>query len=432
MAGRPSARAIGAVATLLIHLVATSAAADLFNQRNQLIGERAALMGGAFTALANDISAAYYNPAGLAYGPRFRVSLSGSAYSYVNERRTEKSPSLETPTELGNSRFNIIPTTFGLSFRVSDRVVLGLSVFELDHPRFDAVSFSTGGIVIDRGRGPVRYEEQVLRIRLETQSILSGPSVAWRVHDDLSLGLSVFYHYFQGSSGNSTILSNAAGDQEQSVTQSELSSGGLVLNFGLLWRPLPGWRFGLTYSSETLPITGTNTFFIGGVNSQGITLVEKGEVRGDVRLPSRLTLGIAYERPGSFALSFDATVYFSMWYSAPREVLRIADPMKAHVETEHLDLALGAEYVLSERWVLRGGLYTNTSGATREDADLRINHIGATFGLGYVKQGLSTGLGLNVMVGQTGYQSVPGSASQVEWRRVQVQLVYGGSARFFE
>ena len=45
-------------------------------RRNLFIGERASLLGGAFTALADDASAGYYNPAGLVQSPGFTVSAS--------------------------------------------------------------------------------------------------------------------------------------------------------------------------------------------------------------------------------------------------------------------------------------------------------------------------------------------------------------------
>ena len=42
----------------LLAIAARPAAADVFNQRNHLVGLRATLMGGAYTAIADDISAA--------------------------------------------------------------------------------------------------------------------------------------------------------------------------------------------------------------------------------------------------------------------------------------------------------------------------------------------------------------------------------------
>ena len=56
--------------------------AELFNQRNYLVGERAAMMGGAYTALSEDLSGAFYNPAGIAFTEGALISLSANVYSY--------------------------------------------------------------------------------------------------------------------------------------------------------------------------------------------------------------------------------------------------------------------------------------------------------------------------------------------------------------
>jgi long-subunit fatty acid transport protein len=56
--------------------------------KNTLIGDRAATMGGAYTAIADDASGSFYNPAGLALAQG--NSLSGSANVYQINRSTYK------------------------------------------------------------------------------------------------------------------------------------------------------------------------------------------------------------------------------------------------------------------------------------------------------------------------------------------------------
>ncbi|MCP5496600.1 MAG: hypothetical protein H7A23_18790 [Leptospiraceae bacterium] len=45
-----------------------------------LYGSRSSGLGGAFTAVADDPSGAYYNPAGLIFSPNDSLSISGNAY----------------------------------------------------------------------------------------------------------------------------------------------------------------------------------------------------------------------------------------------------------------------------------------------------------------------------------------------------------------
>src|SRR5262245_21017183 len=50
------------------------------NFRPYIVGSRAAGMGGAFTALADDGSGPFYNPGGIAFAKRSSLSLSASVY----------------------------------------------------------------------------------------------------------------------------------------------------------------------------------------------------------------------------------------------------------------------------------------------------------------------------------------------------------------
>lgn len=58
-------RKIGYV--LLAMGTALSVQADVFHYSNLLIGDRAIGFGGAYTAIADDASGVYYNPAGLGF-----------------------------------------------------------------------------------------------------------------------------------------------------------------------------------------------------------------------------------------------------------------------------------------------------------------------------------------------------------------------------
>jgi hypothetical protein len=58
--------------------------ADDGNYRPYLIGARAGGMGGAATALSDDASGPFYNPAGIAYVKHSQLSLSGSLFGVVS------------------------------------------------------------------------------------------------------------------------------------------------------------------------------------------------------------------------------------------------------------------------------------------------------------------------------------------------------------
>src|SRR5215468_11845785 len=76
------ARRVGAVLVMLAAGVARSQGIES-NFRPYLVGGRAAGMGGAFTALADDGSGGYYNPGGLAFIRASSLSFSLNAYGLV-------------------------------------------------------------------------------------------------------------------------------------------------------------------------------------------------------------------------------------------------------------------------------------------------------------------------------------------------------------
>src|ERR1700744_18403 len=95
---------------LLIALVLAAAAAraDDSNFRPYVVGSRAAGMGGAFTAIADDGSGAFYNPGGIAFAARTQLSLSGSVYGLATGSFKD---ALGDGHDFSYHSLNISPTT---------------------------------------------------------------------------------------------------------------------------------------------------------------------------------------------------------------------------------------------------------------------------------------------------------------------------------
>jgi len=74
-------------------------------------------MGGAFTALADDGSALYYNPGGLAFVRRSQLSLSGSAYGLVSGRQAD---ALGDGHDFTFRDLNIFPVSTSAVWKLAD------------------------------------------------------------------------------------------------------------------------------------------------------------------------------------------------------------------------------------------------------------------------------------------------------------------------
>jgi long-chain fatty acid transport protein len=430
-------RNLGAWSLGVVLVLAQPARADFFNGRNVLIGERATLLAGAFTALSDDASAGYYNPAGLVQAPGFTVSASADVYAFYVLSRTEQVNDAGDRLPLSFVRTVILPSTFALSYRVHPRVTVAAHVFSPDRFRLSAIN-SIDAAVVARGLGDQPYGGLSRSARFDQQSTLYGASAGFAVAEWFSFGASLHYHlaqtsqalastYFTRPSADGTV----PGDQATLLADNEVTSGGLIPQVGVLFRLPAGFRVGASWQCETLMLHSQNSWATTLSTSTQGQLFDSGTVRGDTRYPHRFALGLAWQSP-ALTLSLDLIAYAPLDYDAPHEVFRTEYPDNRHREDAHFDASLGAEITLSDTFVLRGGLFTNTSSASTQFAEERINLYGGVVGLGVRKDGLETGFGLLGQFGRSAFQRENELGFYTQWTRAQVMFVMGGSHRFFE
>jgi len=104
--------------------------ADPYHYNNMLIGERATGLGGAYTAIADDPSGLYYNPAGIVYS--LGSKLSGSMNAFYHVKKTyekalgnndwERSCATLLPNFFGVIQ-PISGGKFGFSYAVTDAMI---------------------------------------------------------------------------------------------------------------------------------------------------------------------------------------------------------------------------------------------------------------------------------------------------------------------
>lgn len=215
---------------LLGPTLGSEARADAFqslaNQRNTLPGGKAALLGGAFTAVASDSSASYYNPAGLALIKDDRFDL--SATSYRASQITYHDAINAAPF---NERSEVTyPSFVGATIRLG-RFSFGYSYMTLDanniYQQDDYADISTeAGAPSSYNR---TYQER-------STYILGGGSGAFRLSDSLSLGVSAFYYQRNLEySTHELVQLNGGGIVTINSTMQTLNTG-ITGVYGFLWR----------------------------------------------------------------------------------------------------------------------------------------------------------------------------------------------------
>ena len=417
-----------AIALALLCAAPSLARADFYNQRNSIPGERAQMLGGAFTAIADDASAAYYNPAGLAFQTAVALSGSGTNLVYQSAAR-DTSIAGAAPLRLDFNRFAALPTSLGISIHFADRMTIAISMFQLDSVHLDDTE-AIGSVTMPLRAGlPARnWRDYSQTLRVDTETDLVGVSFAYRLGRTLSLGVTMFYLLYQASLSTDDVWHTSDGNRAVLQVSQDIISGGLQPVIGLLWKPLPALSLGLTYSTETIHLDDTNHYHVDFESPLDGTSHELGDTKADVRLPHRLAAGIAWEHH-KLTLTLDGIFYFPLDYPAPRELMSATDPSHVHQEVAHADASLGAEIYVNPEWVLRGGLYTNTSSAP--DPSNHINVFGGTLGFARVGHGMSMGWWFGFSYGQSEEEVAPDSGVSVRWVRWQLQTGMGGTLRLF-
>lgn len=415
----------------LLVLFTPTARADFFNGRNLLLGEKAALLGGAFTALADDATAGYYNPAGLVQAPGFTVSASADVYAFYILTRTERVNAQGDQLALSFVRTVILPSTFALSYRIHPRVTLAAHVFSPDRFRLSSINSIDAPVVATALGSDQVYEGLSRSARFDQQSTLYGASAGLVVNDTLSLGVSLHYHLAQTSQALASTYFTRAGEQATLLADNEVTSGGLIPSLGVLVRLPAGFRIGASWQCETLMLHSQNVWQVSLSSSTQGQSFDTGTTTGDTRYPHRFALGLGWQT-SAVTLSLDLIAYAPLDYDAPHEVLRTQLAENRHREVAHFDASVGVEVTLSEMFVIRGGVFTNTSSASDQFAEERINLYGGVLGLGVRKDGLETGFGVMAQYGRSPFQRENEQSLETQWTRAQLMFVMGGSHRFFE
>lgn len=250
-------------------------------------GARGPAMGGAFTALADDFTAGYYNPAGVMECSR--PTLSGGVYLEF--------PELKVNGASANMDNYAIGWYFGTAMKIplhgnlKDRIGFTLSgVFPSKNWR--AVHFYS----------PPHYEPYFALIDTQTEHMSLNITSAIRLHPSLSVGggIMVFICQFP----NRLDLSQGAkGTIDMSgwmgLTETSTPVIGIHFKPGELWKPLEGLRLGASYRGEFR------------VKADIQTALDMG-LKVDIRftghtmfVPEEVTLGAAYDVTEALTLSFD-------------------------------------------------------------------------------------------------------------------------------
>lgn len=373
------------ITLFLVFAVSSSAIANGLSLNS--IGTKALGMGGAFVGLANDGSAIYWNPAGLAgLESSVLVSYTGiiPSATYKNDAAGVDASSVSQIHSAPSLFANY--TTGDWSFGLGIFVPAGLGI-EWD-----------GAELLNLTQGnPYDWYSRIGVIDF-------APAVAYKVSDQLSFGLTVniFYGMFDLKRPQSFDMTgdNIANISSQYVEES--TGMGYGVTIGGLYKFSDQFQIGLSFRSSTkVAMEGTATQPIQGM----MGLPEESSFERDVEWPMWIAGGLAYKPTECWTLTLDAQ--YSNWAKLETLTATYTDwnGMEGEFELDWIDqvqIRLGGEYMASKEIAVRLGYYYDPAPAPDETLNILFpsstNHV-ATAGFGYYAEKFSVEAGLEYLFG---------------------------------
>lgn len=358
--------------------------ADIYHYKELLVGDRATGLAGAYTAVADDASGTYYNPAGLVYGARNSMVGISNATNFVYNDYQE---SVDNESQLQEG-WRYLINFAGYTKRIGDSVI-GISYAIDDSTELHQDQEFDNGLVINH--------------RSDDRTYKYGPTYAARISDNLSWGLTLYAfqreYYSQTNRLNNT-------EDSQSEWRFENSSGsefGVQYRAGLMWEPAEDWSLGLqmkktcfTHSQEETQVNQKSA------GSDTVDYAKDATINDHRETALGITLGLAWFKSAYTMITSDLDYY----------ILDEEDRINV------LNVAVGLEVYLNEEHVVRTGLFTNydnreapsSSTENREKIDM----VGMTLGYSIFNGPTMITVGAVGGYGRGKVQSDPDNPSEIQ------------------
>lgn len=380
----PRAKLIVAVAVTLL----APSKAEAGNTDEVLLGNEAALLGGAVTAIVSQGSALWYNPAGLRHIDHNSIDVSLSAYSLRLYRIPNAITSASGASANGNATEAIVvPAAAAYVRTTKSGLRLGLGIFTTSSANYDqrpALSFP------DQSLPDLNWDWLIeLDNEIDVYQLIGG--VAWAVRDDLYLGVTLngsFVSLTQSGQVGGALISDPNTNEAIIIATSSsrfsVTGLGIRAGFGVMWKPSPRISVGAAFQTASYLFYENSS--VQGIESGGavlpdgtfnrLTLETVNDSSSSFEFnqfePWRLRAGFAYDF-GRTLLSLDADIQIDQ------------SPTKVTANGR-----VGALVQINDNLAYGAGLFTdlNPFGGTPENfGDIDLDFYGLSTGIEFYKFG---------------------------------------------
>ena len=282
---------------------------------NSSIGSKAYAMASAFTGIADDASAVYYNPGGLVFQENNALNIQAYAHIYW-PKMTYTANSIEDVSD-----HNYVIPGFFIS-KTYDKWAFGFGNY---------IPYAGGGGEYDN------FQKSGYDIKGGAAFISIGPAIAYELSPKLAIG-----------AGFSTYYGTMESDVIQTVRVKSSYDGiaGYGMNLGVLYKYSDDFNIGFDLRSE-VPIK-----MDGDVKATG----SKNDSEVEFTLPYYFTLGFGYKYTPKLTFSIDTT--YMLWGSMDEMDFETAGRkiVKKTYYKNSWRTGLGMDYRINDTFAVRSGL----------------------------------------------------------------------------
>lgn len=373
------------VLTTLACLASTAAFGAGFSIFEQ--GAKASGMAGAFAATADDPSAVFYNPAGLAQQRELNVLAGATFINFTNEFTGDPNNPITSGVEGKYDRHTFIPPNAYIVFPIGKQMTFGFG------------AWSAWGLRTDwqdpwAGRFVSRDAD------LKTMSV--EPALAWQTADGkFAVGGGVEYRRARVILAQNIALPfpNPFTGRITDIGNARLASeygDDIGYNVGILWKPTERVRFAATYRSDMdMDLEGDADFTqISTGNAQLDQLVaqtfpQDDQIATTFPFPAVTSVGVAFSPNDRWDIEFDIThMTWSRFEALDVEFQN--QPARSFTRDQFWDdsacFRLGANVQATEDFQVRLGVLYDENPQPVEAVSPLLpdsDRIGATFGFGW-------------------------------------------------
>jgi hypothetical protein len=336
----------------ILVLISISAQGAYSNYNSMLVGNQAAGMGGAYTALSKDSSAlAFYNPASLGFATNSSASASASVYKKFDTKYGDLDQFSTASLRVNQGFFRGVPSASG-SVLTYEKLNAAFSIVVPDYDTFGGEIRST--------------ETSVSLLSVLDESLWVGGGIGFQLSQlnedwdpDTAIGATLYY---TARNYSRTVRERIVTGGTEALVMSEeknILGNSLIAILGIQAR-MQNFSWGISLRLPSVQISGTGSFFKSVVNTNPFSSVSENHpsVTTLTKTPAKMTVGAAWFPDEQWTFAIDLSGYGQESYRD------MTDPGTTADEIHHRAIAnlnLGAERQINRWLTLRLGAFTNFS-----------------------------------------------------------------------